>query len=255
MDPFVETYEWVDFHTRFNTICSEQIAPEVRPDYFVKVEERVYVERFDGEATLSKRPDVLIAASGRRTGQAGSAVLDAPEPDVCVLDLPEDVSETYLTIHHRASRELVAIIETLSPANKRPGMDGFDEYLNKRKVIILSQVHFVELDLLRGGKRPPLLSERKPADYFAIVSPRGERPRARIHAWTVREKMPTIVIPLLGTDSVSLDLQAAFDTVYERAGYDLSIDYSAPLDPLLSPPDSQWAAGCVQAARERASLT
>ena len=49
------------------------------------------------------------------------------------------------------TRKLVAVIEFLSPTNKR-GLER-KKYLRKRERILLSSVHLLEIDLLRKGKR------------------------------------------------------------------------------------------------------
>lgn len=241
MDPFLESSLWTDFHDTYNTVLRELLVPTLRPSYVVNVEERLYVERFEHPEVLSMRPDVVIQQSGIPGWGGGSALAVVETGNVCdvVVTLPEEVSETYLVIRSRSDREVVTIIETLSPANKRPGMNGHDEYVAKRKVNLLSQAHFVELDLLRGGVRPPVDSCRHEGDYFALISRARQRPSARLHHWTLQDRMPTIRIPLRGDEEVSLDLQLAFDTVYDRAGYDLSINYDSPIVPPLTPEQLQ----------------
>ena len=64
--------------------------------------------------------------------------------------------------------ELVTAIEILSPVNKRPGREAHDEYLRKRRELLRSAAHLIEIDLLRGGaaaaagasrsRRPPTIS-------------------------------------------------------------------------------------------------
>ena len=44
MDPFIEDQEWEDFHSTFNTVMREALAPDVEPRYIVRVERRIYVE-------------------------------------------------------------------------------------------------------------------------------------------------------------------------------------------------------------------
>ena len=39
---------------------------------------------------------------------------------------------------------------------------------------------------------------------------------------------------------VPLDLQAAFTTAYDQAGYDYSLDYTAGVQPVLSTDDTSW---------------
>jgi len=47
--------------------------------------------------------------------------------------------------------------------------------------------------------------------------------------------------PLLKGDAdVLLDLQQVFNTVYDRAGYDYSLDYNREVEPPLSEEDTRW---------------
>jgi len=60
--------------------------------------------------------------------------------------------------------------------------------------------------------------------------------------------MPTIPVPLLkGDPDAVLNLQEIFTTVYERVGYDYSLDYTRPLEPPLRPEDADWAMEKVKA--------
>ena len=51
-------------------------------------------------------------------------------------------------------RQLVAAIEVLSPTNKR--REGRREYLERRERFLDSDVHLLEIDLLRKGRRVPM---------------------------------------------------------------------------------------------------
>ena len=79
-------------------------------------------------------------------------------------------------------------------------------------------------------------------DYYAIVSRSHRRPRADVYAWTLRHRLPEIPVPLKqGDPDVSAELQSVVDTVYDRARYDLSIDYKEPPEPPLLEADAEWA--------------
>ena len=245
MDPFLEGPEWEDFHATFNTVLRELLSPTIEPDHVVRVERRVYVERPLENKEGWFRPDVMILATDDFSGggvatASGTAML--AEPSVCELPMSQERSETYLVIRERESMEVVTVLETLSPANKRPG-EGRKEYLHKRETLLGSETHLIELDLLRGGLRLPMM-QTPPlprGDYFAIVSRAHRRPKADVFAWTLCQPLPTIPIPLLCKDpEVTLDLQAAFTTVYERARYDLSLRYGEPLDPPVDERDAAW---------------
>jgi hypothetical protein len=244
MDPYLERQEWEDFHTTLNTVIRETLAPRIEPRYVVRVERRVYVEdpyRGVEEFDHFRRSDVAVLATaevGARV-EAGGGVALAPVE--CELLMPEERRETYLVIRERKTMDVVTVIETLSPANKRRGGDGRREYLEKRANVINSRYHLVELDLLRGGERLRMSTPLPPGAYYAIVSRANRRPKADVYPWSLRQPLPPIPIPLKhGDPDVPLDLQTVFTTVYDRARYDLTLDYSAHLSPRLDKADVAW---------------
>lgn len=61
-----------------------------------------------------------------------------------------------------------------------------------------------------------------------------------MNIWTLRDKLPPIPIPLKsGVADAVVPLQEVFDTVYQRARYDLSVKYDATLDPPLNESELQ----------------
>jgi hypothetical protein len=245
MDPFLELQEWSDFHGALNYAIRDVLAPRVEPRYVVRVERRIYFEHPTAgpegdlrivDVALAKRPFPEAQSTPLEPlAQTGSVVTA-----VCELPMPEEQRESYLVIRDREEMEVVTVFETLSPANKGSGV-GRQEYLAKRESILASSVHLVELDLLRGGRRLPMVTPLPAADYYAIVSDARHRPRANVTAWTLRDRLPSIRIPLANGDpDIELGLQGAFDSVYDRARYQLSLDYSAPLTPPLSDADQLW---------------
>ena len=147
--------------------------------------------------------------------------------------------------------EVVTVIEVLSPGNKRPGSDGRREYLTKRETVLLSATHLLELDLLRGGERLPTIEALPRADFYAFVCRARQRPLAEVYPWTLRQPLPSLPVPLAqGDPEISLDLQAVFTTVYDRAGYDYALDYTQPVEPPLSEEEQAW---CSEVLRQAAS--
>ncbi len=207
MDPFVEQQEWDDFHVSFNVAISDELTSRLAPRYIVRMKRRSYTE-----------------AHG------------------------DSESEAYLLIRLKETTEVVTVLETLSPANKRPGGDGKDVYVQSRRNILQGPANLVEVDLLRGGARMPMENSLPTADYYAIISRCDLRPAAAVYAWTMRDRLPTISVPLKkGDPDVQLDLQAVFDAVYDRARYDLSLNYTAELQPPLSCEDAEWIRGLLPA--------
>ena len=58
----------------------------------------------------------------------------------------------------------------------------------------------IVLDLLLAGSRLPMERALPPGDYFALVARAERRPDCDVFAWTVRDPLPTIPIPLLAPD-------------------------------------------------------
>src|SRR5205823_6551072 len=135
------------------------LAPLVRPNYLVLIEEHVYLVASGTDEAGRTRPDAVIAERRPGAGAAvlgssgGAALLDAP----VMLRLPQVATErqVYLEIRRRDTGRVVCVVELLSPINKARGSAG-QEYLAKRAAVLQSPAHLVELDFLRGGERLPM---------------------------------------------------------------------------------------------------
>lgn len=242
MDPYIEGQEWEDFHFRFINAIADRLAPGLRPRYFARVEKRVYLEHTQDGEPRRVRPDLAI---GMRPGaprpQPGAGTATAPPPFEIPQLVPEEIEEPFLEIRTVDGHEVIAVVEVLSPTNKRAGSDGRREYLVKREAVMRGSAHLIELDLLRGGERVPMAKPLPPLDYYALVSRAERRPVAEIWPTRLRGPFPEIPVPLAGDDpALTLDLQAVFNTVYERAGYDYSLDYTRGTVPPLNSQDLAW---------------
>lgn len=162
----------------------------------------------------------------------------AAEPIVVEIPLAEEVVERYLEIRGVATGRVVTVIELLSPKNKRSGA-GRDAYLQKRQRIMMSQTHLVEIDLLRGGVSLPMVGGTK-SDYRILISRSIHRPQADLYAFSLRQPIPAIAVPLAGEASVLLDLQLLLHQIYDRARFQLAINYQQVLLPQLSEDDKNW---------------
>lgn len=242
MNPYLEQPAlWPDFHTKFLVEFSERLVSVIRPKYFVLLERHVFVQEPPGETTsLRLRPDLLVATS-RPADEGGVAVLDVVAP-VQVEHLAQEVERVaYLEIRETRSGELVAVVELLSPSNKR---EDRLTYLARREKVLGSAAHLVEIDLLRGG-RPMPEADRPPCSYSVLVSHADGRPRAGFWPIGLRDPLPEIPVPLRRPDPpAKLDLQAILHRVYDASAYEDFI-YEGTPDPSLPPDDAAWASSLV----------
>lgn len=220
MAPYLEAPEiWPDLHHELISVIRERLNARLRPRYHSMVEERVYI---------SDEQD-----PGRRV----------IAPVVATPMIEEEIREARIVIVDGVGRQVVTVIEVLSPTNKIVGSRGRANYEAKRLEVMQSPAHLVEIDLLRDGE-PIYTGERLPPhDYLVHVSKRGQRPKGVLWPILVSQRLPIIQIPLLpADDDEELALGEVLNTAYDRAGYDLVVDYDKPPRVPLSPPSDRWAA-------------
>lgn len=246
MDPWLEDRDvWPGVHSRLINNSSDQLQPQLRElGYFVDVEEHIYIEESDRFVV----PDlVIIERNVPRENRGGTALMEM-EADVPLRLRRLPAVETRvrsLQVFDAKGRVLVTQIEFISHANKR-SKSGRKQYRQKRKELRQAGVNFVEIDLLRAGKPLVDLSEAglensKPWDYLVNVTRSGQE-ECEVYPIPLQSRLPRIRIPLRpdSPDAV-LDIQAAFDRVYDSGPYPDRLDYNQPPKPTLSEDDAAWA--------------
>ena len=88
------------------------------------------------------------------------------------------------------------------------------------------------------------------ADAVVLVSRSRRRSPADLFPCRLPGRLPVIPIPLSGDDpDVTLDLQVLLTTIYDRSRYDVTLDYTAPLDPPADEATAAWIADVTGAAK------
>ncbi len=252
MDPYLER-EWADVHASLIAAARGQINAQVGGvGLRARIEQRLIVEEPDAAGT-SIIPDAFAAEYqpdlGPLTGGVGTATLSQP---LIVEFAPLTVPQRYLEIIDPAGGRVITVIEFLSPSNKRPG-DGREQYERKRRDVLDASLHLVEIDLTRAGTRrlacpPARLPRRARTTYLAVVTRRGDRPRHEVYPAPLRDRLPTLAIPLRPTDApAALDLQSLIDQTYAAGLYGMNV-YAGDLHPPLAPDDAAWAEALLAGA-------
>jgi hypothetical protein len=246
MNPyFDQTDLWLDFHTEFLSALRRLLAPQVGPKYIVQLEEHIYIHDLpaDPRRRLGTADLSVVEPESGEPQRAAVGLLEAPVE----VWLPEqDVEKVrFLEVRDRQGREPVTVIELLSPSNKRAG-DDREQYLAKRRELLRSPAHLVEIDLLRGWTCMP--QEGRPeCDYSVLVSRAEKRRVAEFWPIRVRDRLPVIPIPLRPPDAAApIDLQEVLHRAYDGPGYEHFI-YKGQPEPELSANDEAWARQYVPA--------
>jgi hypothetical protein len=247
MDPYLEGSLWMSVHSQLTAEIARQLAPKLRPKYLALTTERFVLDEAGGVyvATTSIYPDVSVIETGANSRVEGG-VATAPPIRLATV-VPVRVPHVIVEIRETATRRLVAAIEVLSPTNKRG--EGRDEYLTKRRRILVSTAHLLEVDLLRQGQRVPMQQPLPEAPYFVLLSRAEERPITEVWPIQLRDPLPLVPVPLLQGDAdVALDLQQALTNVYDFLCYDLAVDDSGPPELPLPRDEAAWAVERLRAA-------
>ncbi len=227
MDPYLESpRHWGDVHLGLISEIQAQLNRQLRPRYHVRVEERVYVSDENDPGSTS--------------------------PVLLTTMIEDEIHEARLEIIDSDQRAVITVIEILSPTNKFSGSRGRASYEQKRKEVMTSSSHFVEIDLLRNGEHLHCRELLPRGDYFVHVSKKDIRPKDYVWPIQLPQRLPTIAIPLKsGDEDTGLDLQAVLNTAYERGTWDMVVDYRSEPVPSLSAEAAIWADRLLRAVSVR----
>jgi hypothetical protein len=251
MDPFIESRRiWSDFHLDLVAEIRAHLNARIQPGYYATAVTYVTYDVIEVAQSEPRAvsPDVSVWRTDPRVSMSGArAVIDPPSVQSMVpLEVPVRLAR--VEVREAGADTLVTAIEILSPINKRPGRER-QKYLRKRRELLRSEVHVMELDLLRGGERSPLETALPPAPYYVTLARIEHRPYVDVWPIQLTARLPMLPVPLSAPDpDVPLDLGAIVPAVYERGGYATRIDYRQPVPPPpLAPEQHTWIAQLLAA--------
>jgi hypothetical protein len=253
IDPYLEqpTF-WSSFHQRLLVTIADTIGPQLRPTYYAEVETRTYLDD-ENEELLVGIPDALVMRSARVetpvTLNDTTGIATQLRPVQVQLPIPIEIKERYLEIREVGTDVVVAVLEILSPKNKRLG-EGRTVYEKKRRSVLNSLSHLIEIDLLRGGA-PMAMVGAEGTHYRILVSQSAQRPMADLYGFNLQDPLPTFPLPLKSPDAdLMVNLQDIFAGIYDRASYDLRLDYTQAMPPPALPQtEKQWVETLLQSVQ------
>lgn len=259
MDPYLEHPNlWMSVHEAFVTYAAEQLNAILPQRYVASINGRLYIAQPQRDIYLNmavmEHPSVRASEGNGHTAMA--IAIDAP---LKVILEPVETREAFIEIISLMPHErVVTIIEVLSPSNKKASSEGRRLYLEKQREVLASDVHLIEIDLLRYGEhtvavpKEALLERGVKWDYLVCLHRGGQGAVYEVWLFTVRQRMPRIAVPLAGDDpDVPLDLQAVFNRCYDAGRFANRVDYAGePFTPLRED-DMRWADAILRACGAR----
>ena len=235
MDPFLEHPAiFPGLHDRLIAYISESLQAHLPEPYYAEIGERLWVEASD----RSIGPDVHVLQDEGHgpepsVGGEGRLATEIRSQPVVVTVPQDEFRETYIEIRTSGESErVVTTIEVLSLTNKTMGVRGRELYLRKQREVLASEIHLVEIDLLRGGQHTtavPIRAARTKAgefDYHVCIHRFDNIEDYFVYPVRLQDRLPDIAIPLLpGDGDVGLDLQVVFQRSYDAGPYRRRIRY------------------------------
>jgi hypothetical protein len=246
MDPYLEDAAvWSSVHVRLINAISDFLSPRVLPNFFVDIQQHVYIVTPDDLPDSLIIPDIYVVHTPK---EGAATALGAVTPPTLIEPVYEvEIRTQSIEIRDRKNRAVITVIELLSPFNKAAGTQGERAFQEKRKKVMASDAHWIEIDLLRGGARPREVAGK--SDYYALLKRSDHLIPYEVWYFDLRDSLPTIAVPLRDPfGDVPLDLQTVFADMYRRAYYAESTDYTGdPPLPRLKPAAASWVREQVKA--------
>jgi hypothetical protein len=260
MDPFLEKPGfWQEFHNSFIYLLKFAINAELPERFLARSETRLVIDREDDKKPSRPVPDITVFAVARNTPRSRGGVATAIAPTSPEEIFLEARREVYLEILDRVNgHEVVMVIELLSPENKRG--QGREEYLRKQQLVLQSQAHLLEIDLLRGGGHTvaaPKDAALALGSYSYLLSLANAHEPGKILLWRIglADRLPLVELPLTAdVPPFTLDLQAVFERCYDENRYAelLEVAYTQPAEPAFTEEETAWAQECLEAYQNQA---
>jgi hypothetical protein len=250
MDPWLERPGlWPDLHENLIIRLQDQLAPLLRPRYYLAVQQRTVVAVVPPDPHPIF-PDLAVMERDKAFLDREYSAVPVVEPAIVEIPWQETITEDYLEVVEVTTHRVVTVVEILSPSNKRPGEDR-EAYISKREKIFRAQINLVEIDLLRDWPPMPFtfLETNGHSSHYRILVKRGKSLRhAFLYSFSVRDPIPVFPLPLQPGDAEPpVRLGEVLKAAYDKCSYDYRLDYTQPPEPPLSEADMLWAKEILRA--------
>jgi len=175
MDPYIEACGlWEDFHDDLIVAIKTELARAVPEHYLVRTGERAYIVLAQPEGKDDHGLQTDMGVTTRTPPPPRSTPAAEGEPVTLRALIATEYRETFIEIYElHPERRLITCLEALSPSNKRRATPGWEQYLRKRQGLLLGEASLVEIDLLRGGQRLPMIDPWPSSPYTLLVGSPG----------------------------------------------------------------------------------
>ena len=225
--PILNQGSWEGFHGMWPALMVIDLCKSLPVRYIA--EPRVHLGKsFEVDVcTFDSKDESRFGASGVDTGVA-TWTWAPPEPTLTIdLDPTEIYAYEVLIFDRERSRELVAAIEIVSPANKdRP--ESRQAFVSKCATLLQNKICVSIVDLVTTkhfnlycevldlfGQSDPACTPDPPSTYAITCRSHALATRSRFESWAypmvVGQRLPVLPIWLENDKAISIDLNASYE--------------------------------------------
>jgi hypothetical protein len=239
MDPYLEGAYWSTFRLSFTVEIAHQLRDILPSDCF---------------ALIDSYPIVTLDSSLRALPTPETERERAPNvipPLYLNLAIPHTVGMSFVRIQDVATRQTHAVVHLLDPLIKKN--PGGRHYLRWRAKLLAKPISLIEIDLLRHGRRPPMLDAYPDSSYCVMINDPELRPCCELWPVALDQPLPTIRVQLARKRVVQLDLQDTFAKTYDRSSFERMLHYDDKPEIPLSHEGATWADRILREHRTEAT--
>ncbi len=234
---------WHGFHTNLLVTIADSLNAIFPDYYYAEVETSLQILTYDVDTLplianqKNTTADILVSKKPVSHQPIAAGETHTPTLTLPIMTDIEGEEISGLVIYTKP-RQAITRIEVLSPANK-PGGSHYGQYLQKRAETLYAGLQLVELDFLH--ERPPVLpnlaaysrQETGAFPYHILVTDTRSgiaQGKTDVYSFGIMDPAPIIPVPLEGSDSVSLDIQAVYNTTFSKRPYPDKVNYTRTPD-------------------------
>jgi hypothetical protein len=235
---------WSSFHAKLANTLQELLDSTLPPNYYAALEQGFQISEI-GEEKLENsgsEPDVTILQRSPTISSLQSPSGATPTATIPLRETLEfdDEDDRYIRVSVYKSEpddargKLVTAIEIISPSNKPP-RPGYSLYVVKRVNLLIAGINLVEIDFLHEShpinEKLPVYRTRESNSFpynigVSIPYPDMESGNLTWYGVEVDKPLPVIFLPLKGEAAMPLDINIAYNQVFERSRqFSILVDY------------------------------
>jgi hypothetical protein len=222
---------WHHFHVAWIVRLSDALAAILPEGYYAMAEQ--HLSRKAGDVLTLHRSVADLTQPAPEPPEGGTlTVLETP-PKASVRLVAADIGKgkrRTLTIRHSSDDRIIALVEILSPSNKKTAAD-VAEFVEKACGAIRAGIHVVLVDLfapskrMRGGMHAAIWKELGQDEWFAPPGKpltvagyaAGESVVAYVEPLAVGDEVPDMPLFLTSEHYVNLPLRSTYEETYRRS--------------------------------------